>query len=121
MAHSPCDRSVRELDALLDPAKEQTAPAHVAAPDELERKLQARAEDVEQDVDIFRRRNAAEQHDVAVVPDLSLQEPRAAFERLAVPVIVGMHVVAPKCLQRRPRHERVGIAQAGIGRDDVDA
>jgi hypothetical protein len=47
------NRAVRELCACLGHSQKQTAPAHVATADEVERKLQALSEDVEENLHIF--------------------------------------------------------------------
>ena len=75
----------------------------------------------EQDVDVLRRRDAAEQHDVAVGTDLREQRPRARFERPAIARVVEVDVAARECPHGGVRHERVRAPQPGRGRDHVNA
>ena len=121
MEHGAANRNVVELHAFARLPQQQAAAAHVAAPDEVDREPEAVAEDREQDVDILGRRDAAEQHHVAVRPDLVQQRARAPFERPPIAGIVLMHVAVGKCLYRFVRDVRIGTAQAGVRCDDVDA
>src|SRR5687767_458572 len=56
MTHSALDRHVGELGAGLHRTEQQSATAHVAPADELDGKEEPLAEDLQQHVDIFRRR-----------------------------------------------------------------
>src|SRR5690349_16574766 len=56
--HRAGDWCVIELYPFLNFSQEQAAAAHVAAPDEIDRKHQSRTEDRKEHVDVLRRRNA---------------------------------------------------------------
>ena len=84
-------------------------------------KQQALAEDLHQDVDVLRRRHAAEQDDVALGADLFGERPGAGDEGLAVLRVVGGDVDRREPAQRLDRDRGLDGAQAGVGRDDQGA
>ena len=95
--HRAGDRHVVELDAVGRVPQQQAAAAHVAAADEVDRKHAAASPKIcEQHVDVLRRRDAAEQHDVAVRPISRAQRPRALLERAPVRAVVRIDVAAPR-------------------------
>ena len=96
------DRPVVELDAVPRLAKEQAATAHVASADEVHREPQALAEDVREHVDVLRRRDAAEEHDVA-------DGPIAAASARALPRAAGGSVRCRRRRRRRKRPQRRGV------------
>ena len=100
MADGALDRDVGELLAGAGAAQEQAAAAHVAAADEIDREAEALAEDFREDVDVFRRRDAAEQDDVAVGPDFVREGAGAGEQRAAIAGIVGRDVDAGERAQR---------------------
>ena len=112
---------VIEFLAFSRPAEQQTAAAHVTPADEVDWKAQALAEDAEEHVHVLRRRDAAEQHHVAVGSDLAPHRARAALERAPVLRIVLVNVALGELAQRLVGDERVGAAQPGRRRDDVYA
>ena len=76
----------------------------------------------EQHVHVFGRRDAAEQHDLAVGPISPAQRPRALLERPPVARVVGIDVARRRNARTASAVTSVsGVAQAGIRRDDVDA
>ena len=117
--HRAGDREVVELDAVAGVAQQQAAARHVAAADEGDRKLQALAEDVAEHRHVLRRRDAAEQDDVAVETDLGGQRARARFKWPAILRVVRVDVTAAKA-RRRVRDERIGKPAARRSRDDMN-
>ena len=100
---APSTGDVGQLFAGARAAQQQAAAAHVAAADEVDRKPQPRAEHLGEDVDVLRRRDAAEQHDVAVGADFLGERARARDERTAIARIVGGDVDAGEArAARRP-------------------
>src|SRR4029450_12116742 len=65
MQHRTDNRRVGELDAVARLPEQQSAAAHVATADELDRKPEAPAEDADQHVDVLGRGYAAEEDDGA--------------------------------------------------------
>jgi hypothetical protein len=114
-------RRVLQFHAVARVPQQQTATAHIAAPDERDRELQAAAEDAGQDIDVLRRGDAAQQDDVALGSDFRKQCVRAGLERTPVPGIVRVDVAFRERLHRGTRHQGVGASQPGVRRDDVDA
>src|SRR5262245_59489292 len=113
--------NVFQLDAVARVTQHQAAARHVAPTDERRRKTEPLAEDPGEHVDVFRRRDAAEQHDVAVGPDLRQQRACAHLQRPAIAGIRRVDVAAGKGADRRVGDARVGGAESGIRCDDVHA
>jgi len=114
-------RDIRQFQASHDAAEHQAAATHVATSDEMHREHQPVAKNGQQQIDVFARRNAPEQHDLAVGPDGVQQRPRAAFQRPPVDVVGQIDRRGRKGQKRLERDRRVRRAQAGVWRDDQDA
>jgi hypothetical protein len=100
-------------------SQKQSTATHVATADKCRRKPEPRAEKVQQYIDILRRGDAPEQHDVAVCTDLDTEGADAALERLAVGRVAGIHVDFRKLPHRGDRDEGARIPEPGAGSDDV--
>jgi hypothetical protein len=100
--------------------QQQTAAAHVSASDEVDRKHEPLTENLEQHVDVFRRRDAAKQHHLAVA-GVSRQRARAGLQRAAVREVCGIDICRGKRVNGGGCHEGIGSAQARIRRDDLHA
>ena len=103
-------RHVFELRSFTRLSQQQTAAAHVTSADEVERKPKAVAEDRDEDVDVLRRGDAAEQDDIAVGAKLPVQHSRAPLERDGEERIPRMHVRFGKRLNVGGCHQHVGRA-----------
>ena len=75
------ERDIRQLEARGDAAQHQAAAAHVATSDEMDGEHQPLAEDWQQQIDIFARRDAAEEYDFTLRTDGVPQCLRGSFER----------------------------------------
>ena len=100
--------AVGELAALSRRAQQQPAAAHVPAPDEIAGEEQPRAEDLEQDVDILARRDAAEENDLRVGSREGGQLPRVAMNGRPVARVRDVDVDA-----REAAHLRRSDGQRG--------
>src|SRR5687768_9021911 len=60
------DGHIRQFAAFVDATQHQPATAHVAAADEFAGEAEPRAEVLREDIDVFPRRDASEQDDVAI-------------------------------------------------------
>src|SRR3954464_380817 len=102
-------------------AQEEAAAAPVAAAEKRNGEPQAVAENTGEDLDVLRRRDAAEQDNIAFGADFGPQRAGARLER--PPGVRALRSdVAPA--ERPPRvvaDECVRAAQPGIRGDDVDA
>src|SRR5207245_3546537 len=103
---------VLQLDAFGCFPQQQAAAAHIASAHEVDGKSQTLAEDSEQDVDVLRRGDAAEQDNVALGPELAGEGAGAPLERAAVPSAGGIDVNAGKRMKRRLGDQHVGTSQA---------
>ena len=65
MAYRAANRRVRQFHSIARASKKQTAAAHVAAADKLDRKNETVAEDIDHRIRVFPRRDAAQQNDLA--------------------------------------------------------
>src|SRR5881394_4318529 len=65
-SHGAGDGDVGELGAIDGAAEQQSAPAHVAASDEIGRETESLTEMFEEHVDVFGGRDAAEENDLVV-------------------------------------------------------
>ncbi len=110
---------VVEFDAAGRALEHQRAAAHVAAPDEVRRKVQPRAERVGQHVDVLRRRDAAQQHHARLGWKGRGQRARIGHQRLEIPRLVVRHIDGRKLLDQRTRDRQVRALQAPGRRDDA--
>ena len=85
-------RRVLQFHAFPGSTQEQTAPAHVAAPDEVGGKPQPAAEDRREHLHVLGRGHAAEEHHVALRANLVGQAGRAPLERPTVTGVGGIDV-----------------------------
>src|SRR4029079_14877561 len=113
MSNRTSDRHVGQLHAGGGLAEQQAAPAHVAPAHEVDWKHELSAEDLQQGVDVFGRRDAAEQHDFTVA-NFAAQRRRALLERPSVGAIVGIDILRSELSNGRARHPGLGAAQAGV-------
>src|SRR5438874_1000845 len=86
------DGDVGEFASFTRGTQEQAAPAHVTAADEIAREDQPVAKSVEEDIAIFRRRDAAEENGVAVCRQFGRQRLGVATKRPVIARIVGVNV-----------------------------
>jgi len=77
-------RNIGELLAATRAAEHQSTAAHVSAPRKFGREKKTLSKNFQQGFDIFRRGDAAEQHDFAVCSEALGEQARIAFERNAV-------------------------------------
>jgi hypothetical protein len=109
---------VRQFFSRAGAPQQQSAAAHVAAADEIDRELEPLAEHLRQHVDVLGRGNAAEQDDLAVGADLLVERAGACEQRTAIPRIVGGDVHTGKGADRGVRHRGLDGTQSGVRRDD---
>lgn len=76
--------NIGELLAAARAAEHQSTAAHVSAPRKFGREEKPVSKNFQQGFDIFRRGDAAEQHDFAVCSDAVGEQPRIALEWQAV-------------------------------------
>ena len=110
---------VVEFDAAGRALEHQRAAAHVAAPDEVRRKVQPRAERVGQHLDVLRRRDAAQQHHARLGWKGRGQRARIGHQRLEISRLVVRHIDGRKLLDQRTRDRQVRALQAPGRRDDA--
>src|SRR5205809_1942431 len=85
---------VVELDTGPGVAEEQASAAHVTSAHEVRGEVQPGAEHVDQGIDILARRDAPEQHDIAVRPGRLREEMQVAHERAPIPAVIRVDVHA---------------------------
>jgi hypothetical protein len=106
--HRADHRHVVQFDTVAGVAQHQAAARHVTAADEGGRELQPLAEDPGEHVHVLRRRDAAQQHDVAVSADVRQQSARARLQGTAVARVGSIDVAAAKRTHGRIGHASVG-------------
>jgi hypothetical protein len=119
-SHGACDGDVRELRPIDGAAEKQSAPAHIAAADEIGGEAKAFSEVIEEDIDIFRRRDAAEENDLAVCPQSFGEVFYVTFERYAVTGIRLVDVHFREFLEIGEADRRCCRNEATCRRDDED-
>ncbi len=83
---------VGEFSAIGGAAQEEAAAAHVAAPHEIGGKEEARAEFLEEDIDVFAGGDAAKEDDFRDGRKLANEESHRALERLAIARVLFVDV-----------------------------
>ena len=83
-SHGPGDGDVGQFATIDSAAKQKSAPAHIAATDEIGGETKTLPEMFEEDVDVFCGRNAAEQDNFAVSRQLLREAFHVTFERNAI-------------------------------------
>jgi len=116
--HRSGDGHVWQFDIRGGVPQQQPASAHIAAAHKVCRKQQTRAKDLEQRIDILRRRDAAEEHDLAVA-DFTPQRLRALLERSPIRAVLGIDILRRKLPDCRSGDPRIRTPQTGIRRDHV--
>src|SRR4051812_26749204 len=119
MPHRGRDRRILQLLTGCGLTQKQSAAAHVAASDELFGKDEAFAEDLEQRLDVFLRRNAPEQYDRLARRRLKRDAPRITNEWREKLNARVRKIHASEREQVVSGHARVRRDEAAIGRDHV--
>ena len=117
MPHGSREREVLQLAIGEDAPQHQPAAAHVAPADEIHRKQEPIAENRQQHLDVLSRRDAAEQHDIALGPGSSIQRARGPDQRIPIPRITEIDRLGGKRADRVEGDHRLGRPQAGVWRD----
>lgn len=110
---------VFEFGASRHVPQQEAAPAHVTTSDEVDRKAEVLAEDPEQDVDVLRGGDAAEQ-DNRDIADRLMQRLRTLLEREAIQLVCRVDLRGRKGPDRLGGDTGVRTAESGVRRDDVD-
>jgi hypothetical protein len=109
--------NVFELALLTDAAKQQAAPAHVAASDELGWDAHLLAQSVIQDISILGSRNAAEENDFTVTIEVSRQLSRIPCKWTAIKLVSLLDWHPSECAKLFLPDRRVIRPQSGVWRD----
>src|SRR5687768_9524745 len=112
------DGDVLELLRRSGRPQQQPSAAHVAAPDERGGKDEARAVNRGQHLDVFLRRDAAEQHELRIATRYSGQRASGLLERGAIAGIAEIDIRARIADQHLRRDRRLRRNQPLIWRDD---
>ena len=110
-SHGASDRDVAELAAVDGAAEEQSAAAHVAAPDEIGGETETLPKMLEQNIDVFRRSDAAEKNDLGGVRQFFREQLDVALQRGAITRIVFVNIDFGEFAQ-------IGQADGLRGRDE---
>ena len=112
----PCKSKVVQFFVSRGASQKQSAPAHVATPDKVRGKEQSFAQNRQQAIDVFSRRNASQQNDFA-------SRRRERFGGLAQgtckPRLIGINFNIDKLTHLRLTNAGVGRKQTAAGRDDL--
>ena len=118
--HGATNADVGKFAFFARRSQQESAAAHIASSDEISRELQSVAKAFEQDVAIFRRRDAAEQNRLATFPELACKRAGVASNRLKVARIGPVDIDVPKRAEFVDREPLFRIKQPAIGGDHAD-
>ena len=115
------DRAIVELDALARGAQQQPAATHVAAAHEVAGEEQRPAEHRRQHVDVLRRRDAAEQHDLGPRGSRARSASRVLAQRRGVAALGRVDRHAANARRSRERDRGLGRHEPAARRDHEHA
>ena len=118
VAHGAVHRDVGQFRPLLDAAEHQPAAAHVAAADEIGGETESLSEMFEENVDVFRGRDAAEENDFEIGRQLFCELFYIAFKWSAITRIAFVDVNGGKFLQVSEPDRRYRGDQSTRGGDN---
>ena len=114
-------RNIGELFAAARAAEHQPAAAHISSSRKFGREKEPRSENVQQGFDIFRRGDAAEQHNFAVCSETLSEKTRIALEGKAVSCVGQRNRSGRDIAERFSSKQRFAWKQAAAGCNHDDS